>query len=105
MRVYGELWRHAGGDPEFGREQLRLAREAGFSNPRFSTSVNVLDPLFVGPGARRHDEEPTRVQTAIELGLADREAIEAIPCAWDEWARDPAACFALTWLEAVAWKD
>ena len=104
-RLFLELWRHAGGDPELGREQLRLVREAGFSNPRFSASVNVLDPLAFGPLIRSHDEEPARVQMAIELGLTDRDTIEAIPGAWDKWTQDPAACVALAGLEAVAWKE
>ena len=103
-RLFPELLRHAGWDPEFAGKQLRLVSEAGFSNPRFSASVNVVDPFAAGPMGRRYWEEPARVQMAIELGLADRDAIEAIPGAWDEWTQDPAACGVIPWLEAVAWK-
>ena len=104
-RVFRGLWRHNGGDPEFARQQLRVVCEAGFANPRFSASVNVLDPATWGPMARDYNEEPARLQMAVDLGLADRDAVEAISGAWDEWTQDPAACLAQMWLEAVAWKD
>lgn len=104
-RVFRGLWRHNGGDPEFARQQLRVVCEAGFSNPRFSASVNVLDPATWGPMARDYNEEPARLQMAVDLGLADRDAVEAISGAWDEWTQDPAACLAQMWLEVVAWKE
>ena len=104
-RVFRELWRHGGGDPEFGREQLRLVHEAGFSRPRFSAAARARDPLVFGPMAAEVWKEPARVRMAIELRLADREDMEAISVAWDEWGRDPAACLTETWLEAVAWKE
>ncbi len=108
------LWRltsqHDGAGPDFGRHQLAALHQAGFGRVVASASYDCwTETPAVRAGAARfmidHIMQSRAAAEAIELGLADRAALEETAAALEEWAHDPTGFAAGAWGEAVAWKE
>ncbi len=110
LDLYSRLCHLDGGDPEFGRRQIGVLREAGFEHMRATASY---DPWTTTPemaarsaaGLAAMLREGGLGSQAVELGLADRAWLESTAAAIEAWAAEPGAFAAEAWCEAVAWKD
>jgi SAM-dependent methyltransferase len=96
-----------GGDPYSGRHYRRRLLEAGFVRAQASASVD-----FAGTGNQtRCYASFLKAQligvagTAIEQGWVARAEVSAAMAEIDAWSQRADAFCAMTWCEAVAWRD
>jgi SAM-dependent methyltransferase len=102
--LYERIWRHNGGDPRFGRHQRALMRQAGLRYGETTYGSEEVPPsmadtivaLFLAP---------TVADRAIELGWADRPAIERYAEGVRTWGRQPDALGITGILQTVGWRD
>ena len=110
FRLYALVSRAGGGDPSFGRHQVAALLAAGFTRlaPSASYDCWTETPETTARAAAAMSALLTSsplAERAIELGLANRAALEASAEAFRQWSGNPAAFAAEAWCEAVAWKD
>ena len=108
LELYYALAERNGGEPNAGRYMRRWFREAGFAEPRISTSTtHYADPAATRGWGETYAERTLQsniADKALEYGLASRADLESMAAAWREWGRDPDALFCLSHVEVVATK-
>ncbi len=98
-----------GKEPHLGLRLSALVLEAGFGRVEqtasyecFSTSeaIRYIADLF-----SRRFSQPEFVDRVINRGLTDRRSVEEMLANLKVWREHPASSMALTWCEAVGWKE
>ena len=102
--LYERLWRLNGGNPEQGRLQRTLLHAAGFSRLETSAGTNTFQ---AAAGQMWVDLllTPRVAGRAIELGWADRAAIERYAEALRRWGEHPDGIWSTMMVETVGWVD
>lgn len=109
-----ELWEkvywHHGRDPRFGRNLLAALRKAGFSDIESSSSSDMWTGSQESKLAHVEVvaticEDSWFAEQAVELGFANRNALDQIAAAWRSLVDDPNAFVSEARGEAVAWKE
>lgn len=105
--LYIRVWRHGGGEPCFGKGQKALLNAAGFARAEASASSECYGTreaaMYIAEVAARLTTQ--NLGLAVALGWTDRRDIEGMVQAWREWGEHPDAFWAMTWCEAVGWKE
>lgn len=106
MRVYQELARSGGGEPNGGRFIKAWALEAGFTEVRATASVwGFSEPdereWWGGAWAERASSSNWGPD-AISQGIATETQIQQIADAWTAWVADPAGWYAMPHGEILA---
>jgi len=101
--LYERLWRHNGGNPEQGRLQRALLREAGFERLETSAGTNTF-PAWAGEVWAGIFLAPRFADRVIELGWADRSTIERYAAAHRRWGENPDGIWSTIMVETVGWK-
>lgn len=99
--------RHNGGDPDFGPEQPRVLREAGFDKIYTSASYSPLNPEYMRANANRaagRFTSPEFSSVVIEQGWADMPLLRKIEQAILAWRKSPDLNVFHSYCEAVTWK-
>lgn len=99
LALYREVARSNGAEPDAGRRLLEWSSDAGLAEVLPSASVWC----FATPGEREwwgglqadRIRESAVAEQAVQLGLADAEALDRIAEAWQKWAATPTAWFAV----------
>jgi len=108
LKLYRELARRNGGEPNAGRHMRWWFREAGFAEARVTTStVSYTDQAATGEWGDTYAERTPHsnlADKALEFGIATRPELEEMAAAWRVWGRDPDALFCFSHTEVVAWK-
>jgi ubiquinone/menaquinone biosynthesis C-methylase UbiE len=102
------LIQRKGGNPNIGKHQRALLRQAGFTNILANAScecwstteatrqwADVLASMF---------REDTYIQQFVELDLAEPAELAEISQAWREWSEHPDAFFVDVFCETLGWK-
>lgn len=102
------LIRHKGGNPNFGKHQRALLRQAGFTNSQTNASCECRSTT---EATRQWAEvlagmlrEATFMQQVGDLGLAEAAELAQIGQAWQEWGEHPDAFFVSVFAETLGWK-
>jgi SAM-dependent methyltransferase len=106
LRLYDDVARANGGEPDAGRRLAAWVREAGLVDPVVTSSTWTYATL----DSRRSWAElwADRVtlsrfaDRALELGLCDRAQLEEIAAGWRRWAEEPDGWFAFIHGEILA---
>jgi SAM-dependent methyltransferase len=108
VALWERLSRHTGGDPRRGKHLRALVREAGFERAEVSASYDC----HATPDSTRQwgsfwaaELRGTMGARLLDLGMADRAALDDMAAAWLTWAERPDAFLARAFCEAVAWRD
>jgi ubiquinone/menaquinone biosynthesis C-methylase UbiE len=105
--LYYELARRNGGEPNTGRYLRHWFREAGFAEPRVTTSaVSYADTTATREWAETFSERTLKsniADKALEYGIATKPELECIAAAWLEWGSDRDAFFCFSHTAVVAW--
>jgi ubiquinone/menaquinone biosynthesis C-methylase UbiE len=108
LRMYYELARRNGGEPNAGRHMRRWFREAGFGETRITTSTtSYADAAATHEWADTYAERTLHSnlgEKALEYGIATRADLESMAAAWRAWGDDPDALYCFSHTEVVAWK-
>ena len=104
---WNRLWKLSG-DPFIGKKLKPYLVQSGFIDVIGSASYRS----YGTPEATRRFGDVTagliresRGPQIIEQGWATQEEIDAAAEAFEEWGRSPEAFFAVSWCEAVGWKE
>jgi SAM-dependent methyltransferase len=103
LALYERLWRHNGGNPELGRLQRVLLREAGFMGLETSAGTNTF-PAAVGEIWADMLLAPRFADRVIELGWADRSTLASYAAASRRWGENPDGIWSTIMVETVGWK-
>ena len=106
LRLYQQVARHNGGEPDAGRRLLGWVRAAGLTTVSVTASAWCFadrDDLdwWSGTWADRLLSSSFGEQ-AVRLGLTDAAELEVLAAAWRGWASAPDAWFAILHGEVVA---
>ncbi len=100
---------HRGSGLQFARRLRGVLGRAGFCRVEASASCNSFGtPETVKQWAEvmmGNLQEADFVKFVIESGWADRETLDRIKIAWQEWGEHPDSFLAQIKCEAVGWKD
>lgn len=104
--VYAQVARANGGEPDAGRRLLEWVAEAGLGEPVYTTSSWT----FATPEDRKWWADLWAGRTVVssyadrveELGISDREELEALGDEFLRWAEGPSATFSFIHGEVVA---
>jgi len=97
--LYVRVARANGGEPDAGRRLVAWARAAGFDDVRATASAwcfaEPADRHWWGELWADRVTESALGPRAVELGLADADALREMAAAWRRWAEDPDGWFAV----------
>lgn len=106
LEVYHSVGYALEAEPQGGRHLLRWALEAGFVEPRVSTSTwTYADDegrSEWGEMWAARSLESSYAEKALEFGFATTSELDAIAAAWRRWAESPSGYFAFIHTEVVA---
>lgn len=92
LQLYHDVHRGNGGEPEAGRHLKRWVREAGFVGIEASGSTWVfsadLEREWWGSSWAERVTQSQFAAHAIEAGHSNRDELERIATAWQDWAAD-----------------
>jgi ubiquinone/menaquinone biosynthesis C-methylase UbiE len=107
LELFKKITHASGGDPFVGRWHRSLLRQAGFTRTQGSASVEYDGTLETT--TKRGDLAAVLLEhmteTAVLSGLASVDEMKALARACKEWGRRPDAFDAITWCEAIGWKE
>jgi len=93
MRIYQQVHRGNGGEPNAGRRLKAWALEAGFAEVETAASIwnfaDATDREWWGSMWEARVLQSAFAGDALEKGVATQEDLEAISRAWREWADSP----------------
>jgi ubiquinone/menaquinone biosynthesis C-methylase UbiE len=110
MALLAQLMQAYGGSPTMGRKLRPALHQAGFVKGKASAAYAThSDPESIGAWAElmRSVYAPAGQlgSQLLQLQLANRDQLETIVAAWDQWSQHPGAFLARTFCEAIAWKE
>lgn len=104
-RLFSEVQRAHGAEPDAARRHRRWVREAGLAEPRITTSTwTYADPescSWWADGQATRYGAATFTDQAREIG-ASEEDLEAVVQGWRSWGADPDAWFVMVHGELLA---
>jgi len=109
LRLYVAFLEHQGGNQRIGKHFRRLLQQAGFD--RVEVMAHYRTYATAEAVRKRGDltaaflREEETIEGITDLGLADRQTVEAMADAWVEWGRDPDAFMAQPGCTALAWVE
>jgi ubiquinone/menaquinone biosynthesis C-methylase UbiE len=103
LALYERMWRLNGGNPEQGRRQRSLLREAGFDRLETSVGTNTF-PLWAGEVFAEMLLAPRVSDRLIELDWTDRATIERYAAAFRHWGEEPDGIWSTMMVETVGRK-
>lgn len=105
LRVYHEVARRNGAEPDAGRRLRSWAQAAGLVDLEVTAVVELMaQPDEAADWARSWAERAQHSNfrpQAIEYGIATAEEIDAISRGWREWADHPEAFFMFVHVECI----
>jgi SAM-dependent methyltransferase len=106
MRIYQEVARSNGGDPNAGRTLKALARRAGLSDVESTASIwcfsSRADREWWGGAWAERAVASSFAPQSVESGAATLEDLQAVSAAWSAWVEDDDAWFSMPHGEIIA---
>jgi SAM-dependent methyltransferase len=106
MRIYQDVARANGGDPNAGRALKALARQAGFAEVESTASIwcfsDRADREWWGGAWAERAVASSFAPQSIETGAATLEQLQAVSAAWTAWVEDDDAWFSMPHGEIIA---
>lgn len=106
MRIYQQVHRGSGGEPNAGRRLKSWALEAGFAELASSASIwcfeTDADRQWWGKAWAARAVESDFAAHALERSVATRPELEAIGQAWRQWAASEDGWYAMPHGEVIA---
>ncbi|RWZ61207.1 methyltransferase domain-containing protein [Labedella populi] len=106
MRIYQDVARANGGDPNAGRTLKALARRAGLSDVESTASIwcfsGRADREWWGGAWAERAVASSFAPQSIESGAATMEELQAVSAAWTAWVADDDAWFSMPHGEIIA---
>ena len=106
--MFSDLLAADDGHPQMGKELKERFVEAGFTNIRVSSSIDIYatpqDVQFIHGVANNWFLAPEIVEAAIKYGATTRELCDSIRVAYERWVTHPGAVCGLAFGEALAGK-